>query len=341
MALLAVAGAAACVAPPDARRGALWYAGPALLGFSENQLDESGQSAPEIAVSTPALSAFSDVAFDDDGGAWVVGAGSDDVLRFRAVDLGGSGPATPSLIVQSSALGSPGNLAFDRAGALWVANRRGPPGRPDGEGTLVRFDIPRGATGTLHLEPTARLSSDTPGDLFQIGSIAFDPAEDLWVTSFAGIVRFDRPADARGDIALTPGAVIDKNGYADNSYFYSVAFDAAGTLFAASGDGLHFLTRVTAFASSNALRGRSSPTPLFTVRGEEDALPAGGLAFDEDGDLWMATGISILRYPPPTALSGTVDVAPSLALAVAGRHAPTTNSHLLFAMDPSRTQGRM
>ena len=36
-------------------------------------------------------------------------------------------------------------------------------------------------------------------------------------------------------------------------------------------------------------------------------LPS-GIAFDGNSDLWLATGLSILRYSDPTALSGTVVV---------------------------------
>ena len=333
LALLACGGATACTDTGPSPPGELWYAGPALCGFSHEQLKESGQSRPSIVISTPGLSAFSDVALDDHGNAWVVGIGSDDVLRFPAAELGEPGSATPDLIVRSAALRTPGNLVFDGGGALWVANRDPPPDRADGDGTLVRFDIPSGATGLLTIEPSAQLSSDTPGDLFQIGNMAIDLDQNLWVTSFAGLVRFDHPSDVLGEVGLTAGAVIDKSGYADDSYFYSVAFDAAGTLFAASGDGLHYLTRVTAFGNPGALSGRSSPPPLLTISGEPDLLPAGGLAFDRIGDLWMATGVSILRYSNPAALSGTVDPAPSLTLEVTGRDAPTTNSHLLFSRD--------
>ena len=337
--LLGCVGATACTDTGPSPAGELWYAGPALCGFSHEQLKESGQSRPSIVISTPGFSSFSDVALDDHGNAWVVGTGSDDILRFPAAELGQPGGATPDLIVRSAALRTPGNLVFDGSGALWVANRDPAPGRADGEGTLVRFDIPSGATGLLTIEPSAQLSSDTPGDLFQIGSMAIDLDQNLWVTSFAGIVRFDHPGDARGEVGMTAGAVIDKNGYADNAYFYSVAFDTTGILFAASGDGLHYLTRVTAFGNPGALSGRSSPPPLLTIAGEPDLLPAGGMVFDQSGDLWMATGVSILRYSNPTALTGTLDPAPSLTLAVTGRDAPTTNSHLLFSREQLGSHG--
>jgi sugar lactone lactonase YvrE len=328
--LLVCVGTLACSAS-SSPRGELWYAGPNLCGFSHEQVQRTAEGRPAIVLSTAALTAVSDIAFDDKGNAWVVGIGSDDVLRFPASALGPSGAVTPDLVVRSTALSEPGNLVFDGGGALWVANRGALSGAADGEGSIVRFDIPSGASGLLTIDPIAQLSSDTPGDLYGIGGMALDPDQNLWVTSFAGIVRFDRPRDARGAVALSPGAVIDKNGYTDNSYFYSVAFDAMGTLFSASGDGLHYLTRVNAFANPSTLSGRSSPPPLLTIMGEEDLLPAGGLVFDHRGDLWMATGVSILRYANPSAGVGILDAAPSLTLSVTSLDAPTTNSHLLFS----------
>jgi sugar lactone lactonase YvrE len=327
---LAFLGATACSgsAPSLAE---LWYAGPSLCAFSHDQIQQSGEGAPTVILSTAALTELSDVAFDGRGNAWVVGAGSDDVFRLPADRLTNRGQVTPDLVLQSAALSSPGNLVFDSGGSLWVANRGVSSGAGGRDGSLVRFDVPADGAGLVTLDPVAQLSSDTPGDLFEIGSISLDPDQNLWVTSFTGILRFDRPSSASGQVTVTPGAVIDTSGYTDDSYFYSVAFDAGGTLVAASADGLHHLTRLSGFANPAGLTGRSSPAPLFMISGEEDLLPAGGLAFDQAGDVWMATGVSILRYSNPSALTGTVDVAPSLTLGVTAAHAPSINSHLLLA----------
>jgi ligand-binding sensor domain-containing protein len=204
----------------------------------------------------------------------------------------------------------------------------------------VRFDITGGLSGMLDLAPTVRITSATAGDLFQIGNIAFDRAQNLWVTSFVGLLRFDDPGSQSGDVALTPGAVIEKDGYAKNLYFYSVAFDAGGALWAASGDGLHYLTSVTEFKDPASLLGRSSPAAAATITGDADLLPAGGLAFDGAGNLWMATGESIVMYSGPPELSGIVSPAPAITLKVAGRAAPTTNSHLVFFPPPTGSVAR-
>lgn len=233
------------------------------------------------------------------------------------------------------ALKSPGNLTFDADGALWVANRQSPGSGTTDEGSIVRFDIPSGLSGTQDLAPTVQMTSATPGDLFQIGNIAFDGAQNLWVTSFVGLLRFDDPGSQSGAVTAEPGAVIDKNGYANNLYFYSVAFDASGALWAASGDGLHYLTSVTKFKDPGSLTGRSSPDAAATIVGDADLLPAGGLAFDSAGNLWMATGESILMYSGPGALSGIVSPGPAITLQVMGHASPTTNTHLVFFPSPA------
>jgi ligand-binding sensor domain-containing protein len=298
------------------------------------------------------LAAISDVAFDEFGNAWVVGSASSDVfripaaeLRFPAVARQRATSAQPDLVIRSAALVNPGNLAFDASGALWVADRgsMGSGGGPAGaagagtsEGAIIRFEIPRGlgananANAILELAPAARITSSKVGDLFQIGSIAFDGAQNLWLTSFVGLLRFDAPGALSGDVARAPDAVIEKSGYAHDRYFYSAAFDADGALWAASGDGLHYLTSVTKFTDPGLLQGRSSPGPAAMITGDADLLPAGGLAFDRAGNLWMATGESIVMYSNPRALRGVANPAPAVALKVAGRAAPTTNTHLVF-----------
>jgi ligand-binding sensor domain-containing protein len=345
----------------------LWYGGVALCGLSHAQLEVSASVDPSVILSTFALAAIYDVAFDAKGNAWVVGSGSDSVLRFPPGALGQSGSAEPDLEIQSAALHHPGSLVFGADGALWVANRGSPSGASDDaaggsddasgasddasdgsspahdaspgpdqshDGSLLRFQIPSGMTGVQTLAPTVRITSTRSGDLYDIGAIALDASQSLWVTSFAGLLRFDNPAAQSGDVALQPAAMIDKTGYPNNIYFYSVAFDAAGSLWAASSDGLHYLTSITEFANPGGLVGRSNPAPAATITGAMDLLPAGGIAFDGAGNLWFETGESICMYSNAGSLNGTVNPDPAVTLQVAGRASPTTNSHLVFFPPP-------
>jgi hypothetical protein len=98
------------------------------------------------------------------------------------------------------------------------------------------------------------------------------------------------------------------------------------------------LTSVTEFRDPGSLHGRSSPAVAAAIKGAPDALPAGGLAFDGNGNLWMANADAILMYSDPHALTGTVDATPAITLKVTGKAAPTTNARLMFFPQPVLTQ---
>jgi hypothetical protein len=301
-----------------------------VCGLTSGQLTTSGPLDPQVVVSVPALTTLSDVALDANGNAWALGPGNNSVFRLPAAALTQSGSPNPDLVIQSTALDNPGNLTFDASGSLWVANRPTSEAGPSGDGSIVRFDIPAGMSGMQNLSPTARITSSKAGDLFEIGNITFDSAQNLWVSTFAGLVRFDKPRSQSGDVALAPGAVIDKTGYPNDLFFYAIAFDADGSLWASSADGLHYLTMVSEFKDPGLMKGRASPPAAATIQGAMDVLPAGGLAFDSSGNLWQATAPSILMYSNPRTLSGTVNATPAITLQVTGMAGPATNAHLMF-----------
>jgi hypothetical protein len=316
----------------------LWFASTSACEFPAPKLTSARNADPPIVVTASSLPVVNDLALDAKGNAWVVGSGSNDVFRIPAAALTKSGTATADLVIQSAALESPGNLAFDASGSLWVANRpvvgKGAPG----DGSILRFDVPGGASGMTTLAPKATITSTKASDLFEIGGMAFDASQNLWVTSFVGLVRFDNPRGQSGPAALAPGAVINKTGFANDIYFYSVAFDASGSLWASSSDGLHYLTSITEFKNPGSLRGRSSPAAAATIQGAMDVLPAGGLAFDVAGNLWMTTGGSVLMYSNPSSLTGSVKTSPAVDIELDVTYAPTTNSHLLFFPPPAIVQ---
>ncbi|MEI9942472.1 MAG: hypothetical protein WDO69_35105 [Pseudomonadota bacterium] len=315
----------------------LWYGGISLCEFTPTQLEASADHNPQILVPIESLTAVSDVAFDASGSAWVVGTGSDSIFRFSAASLEQPASAKPDLVISSTALEAPGNLAFDANGSLWVATRPASDSGTVKEGSILRFDVPDGKSGKLSLSPAAQISSMTEGDLDLIGNITFDAAQNLWVSSLVGLLRFDNPVDEKGAVTLEPSAVIDKIGYTNNIHFYSVAFDSSGALWAASADGLHYLTSVTEFADPGSLEGRSSPEATATIKGVEDVLPAGGLAFDGSGNLWLARANGLVMYSDPGSLRGTVEPDADITLTVKGDAVPSTSSHLLFV--PSPTDG--
>jgi sugar lactone lactonase YvrE len=313
----------------------LWYASASVSGFTAEQLRTSASIDPQISVTEPSLPVVNDVAMDAKGNAWVVGVGSDNVFRLPAAALTHSGSAMPDLVIQSTSLKSPGTLTFDASGSLWVASR---PPAGDGsvqDGSILRFDVPSSASGMTTLSPTARITSTTTADLLEIGSLTFDANQSLWVTSFAGVLRFDNPRSQSGDVAVAPGAVIDKKGYSNDIYFYGVAFDPSGSLWASSSDGLHYLTSLTEFKDPGSLQGRSSPAAAATIQGVADVLPAGGVVFDGGGNLWMATAAQLVMFSGTSSLSGMVNPTANVIIQVTtGAEAPTTNSHLVFFPPP-------
>jgi len=314
----------------------LWYAGTALCGFTHGQLQGGGGGNPAIIVTSRPLSAFSDVALDASGNVWAVGVGSNDVLRFPAAALRKSGMATPDLTIRSAALQSPGSLAFDGTGNLWVANRKTETGTAVSDyGTIVRFENAQSLSGAQDVTPAVRIGAKSANDFYLLGAIAFDASGNLWVTSFAGMLRFDDPRRRSGEVAVAPDAVIEKAGYPGNVYFYALAFDATGALWAAAAAGA-LENSIMKFTNPGSLLLRSSPAPAATIAGTAagDILPAGGLAFDADGNLWTANSETILMYARPGELSGKVDPAPAKTLSVFNQASPSLNSHLVFFPPP-------
>jgi sugar lactone lactonase YvrE len=319
----------ACGSSRSAPEGFLWYAGNAVCSFTQGQLQASQGEDPAIAATTDLLTAFHDVAVDRDGNVWAVGAGANRVVRLPAAALRGSGSAAADLVIDSPALQDPSNLAFDASGNLWVVNRQGGLG-PQG-GTIVRFDAPQGLAGAQQLDPSVQIAST---DLDLPGVLAFDAAGDLWVTSYTGIARFSAAKSASGAVTLTPDALIAKSGYAGNVYFYGLAFDADGALWASAAIGAS-LNSVMKFADPGALTGVSSPDPAVTLDGGEESLPAGGLAFDDQGGLWVASSDKIVQYEAPGGLSGPVKPVPAITLSVVNEAVPALGSHLVFHPPPA------
>ena len=326
--------------------GRLWYAGRALCSFTQAQLERSDQSNPAISItSDAAAAAFGDLALDGNGDVWAVDSAGDQILRFPASSLDGVESATPDLVIRSDAFHSPGNLVFDGDGGLWVANCPATEDARPCAGFILRFDAPGSLTGTQSLSPSLSLRSEAPDDLSGLGAIAFDASGNLWATSLAGAVRFEDPRSLSGDVALAPYAVIQNSGYTSpwswspqpaNVSFFMIAFDSSGALWAAAQTTGFYLSSVMKFANPESLRGSSSPAPAAVIIGEPDLLPAGGMAFDPQGNLWLATADAILQYAEPGELTGEVNPTPAVTLGVFNECSPSLYGHLVLFPAPSR-----
>lgn len=319
-------------AAPSVQEATLWYAGKRLWSVPSDALAGDGTSVRPLDVD--AL----DVAVRD-GHVWLI-TSETSLARYpsssieRAID--DEGAPVPDLVLRSAALTHATNLVIAPGGELWVVNAGSPQDSDEADGELLRFELPADARGETEIEPSAVVHAARPGDHYKLGSLAFDSAGALWVTSFTGILRYDAPGDLSGDTRPTPGAVLEKDGFRENVYFYSVAFDAQGALWAASGDGYHYLASVSRFEQPEGWSGRISPEASATLAGVRDALPAGGLAFDADGALWLANYSSLSRYDSPGDLSGWVEDEPAVRISLMGDAAPALHAHLVLASAPKQ-----
>ncbi len=314
----------------DASAGTrLWYVGGAICAFSAAQLTTGQSGRPAIKVNVTGAQRPGDLAIDARGDVWVADPDGNQILRLPASAVGASRDAAPDVILQSASLDDPRSLVFDAHGDLWVANRGS--GAGPSNGSIVRFSQPGRLSGTQTVDASLRIETATADDFFLLGAIGFDPQGNLWATSYTGLLRFDGVRELSGEQTVSPSAAIATSGYLPRSFFfYGMAFDAEGSLWASAQTDGFDLTSVLKFTDPGKLAGTSSPVPAVTIAGEPDLLPAGGLAFDEEGSLWLATADALKKYGQPLALAGEVNPAPAVVLPVVNDASPALNAHLVF-----------
>jgi sugar lactone lactonase YvrE len=297
---------------PDAHPtepGYLWYAGAGLSAFQKRQLAQTNANGPGLAL-VPALEVkfFHDLAFDTDGNLWTIPISGDQVVRLPAGELAVGMVPVPDLVITSSALAGPQSLAFDAAGNLWVLNYHG---AAESVATVIRFDDPRALSGPQQLSPSATIApSNDPAakQWFTQGtSIAFDRDGNLWFAGVQDLVRIDSPAHLSGDVVAAPSAIISTG-----EAYAAIAFDAAGALWVTAAQSGYIALR---FDQPATLAGTVSPTPAARVALPSDKpLFAGGMAFDDDGALWIAMSDRILKLSSPGSLTGSVNADPAVVL---------------------------
>ena len=259
---------------PDVPAGLWTVSGdPAgIIQLAPGQLTEGLQS-PTTLLTTPSalLQTVAGVAFAPDGTIWITSADDNLLLGFApsALATSGSKPATTVVVGTAGSLITPTGLAFDPFHRLWVANHDG--------GTIVRFDPAQ----------LAAAGSPTPAVVITVTghptSLAFDAAGSLWVSDNESqqLVRYSA-AQLAASGAPAPATVIDE---VNRSLMGPVglAFDAAGKLWVAN---LNRNTIVAYGADQLAAGGSPVPRILISSIGGSFILPA-GLAFDDDGNLWV------------------------------------------------------
>lgn len=296
--------------PPPTTQDGLWVVSgsPAsILRLDSAQLSDTGQRIPATILTTPSagLKTLSGVAFDDAGTLWVASDDDSVLLGFAPAALASSGNKAATTVITRTrgSLSGPIGLAFDAHQRLWVVNHL--------NGTLVRYNQSQLAAGGAQV-PAVTLS--VPGNPV---AIAFDAGGSLWVSDndSRAIYKYTAAQLAasgapRPAITLTvPDSLVNPTG---------IAFDAAGNLWIANNGRSNLL----AFTPAQLAHGGAATAHIVIHSVAASLSIPIGLAFQEDGSLWVVGGTGVLSHFAAASLAATGAPVPSAQLKVSG--------HVLF-----------
>ncbi len=292
--------------PPTTLQDGLWTVSgspPAILRLDSTQLADTGQRDPATTVTTPSagLHTLAGVAFDTAGNLWVASEDDSLLLAFAPAALSSSGSKAARTVITPTrgSLGGPIGLAFDSQHRLWVVNSQ--------SAKLVRFDPPQLAVGGAQA-PAVILS--LPGNPL---GIAFDAAGSLWVCDNQFHVIYKYTADqlaASGSpppvfVLTAADSLVNPTG---------LAFDAAGNLWVVNNG----RSNVVAFSPAQ-LAGAGPLAPHIVIASNNGSLSIPiGLAFEEDGSLWVVGGTGALTKFAAASLGTSGAPVPSARLKVRG-----------------------
>jgi hypothetical protein len=276
-------------------------AGKAMLAFRPNDIGATGAPAAGVAADTVGSDGFT---FDAAGNLWVLGATTADppLARYPASTLGSSGAKTPDVTIHSSSFGSgiPGAkvVAFDGAGNLWVS-------------VVAADKVVRFTTAQIAVTGSPTAGVEISGINGPQG-IAFDADGNMWVASGgdATIVRVDASrlgaSGTGGDLAITaqsPGPVVGPLPPP-----VGIAFDASGNLWAAFDVNIARLT-----PADLAGAGSKTITPAIQIVQSVAAIVS-GIAFDEQGGLWVGASMGKFARLGPEQLGASGTVTPAIVI---------------------------
>jgi DNA-binding beta-propeller fold protein YncE len=244
-----------------------------------------------VELSSPSGSGVDQLAFDATGSLWLTRIHSDSIVRYAPDQLAVTGTQDPVAVL--TGLRSPRGVAFDTEGNLWTAS---------GDTVLRLPAATLSAPGTRQAEPDLILS----GGMLTASAPTFDATGALYVVSTldSSLVKFERSQlSGSGERSVQPTAVFTS---ADLDTPMALAFDAAGNLYVSNsptGPNTGFITRF----SHASLQATGTVQLTRSMRLDSDELTGPrGLAFDDGGNLWVATsGSGTLAYFTAGQVAGT------------------------------------
>ena len=236
-------------------------------------------------------------------GLWTVSGSSSTIIRLATAQLSGSGDRVPAttLTTPSARLGTLVGVAFDSSGEMWITTAD--------DNVLLAFG-PAALTSSGFKAATTVIQPNA-GSLGAPTGLAFDPAHRLWVANHDNgtVVRFDRAQLALGGAPL-PAVMLSGLGHPT-----SLAFDADGALWVSD----NVAQTIAKYRVADlAMSGSPAPAVVLTESISLSPLPL-GLAFDAEGDLWVANlGARNLVAFSPAQLTVSGAPTPQVVLSSTG-----------------------
>jgi hypothetical protein len=246
------------------------------------------------------------------GKLWVSNNLSGAISAYDQTDLAANGSPDPVVRLEAP-FSRPYSLAFDASGRLWVAH--------GGSANRLVAYAPRQLSGEGGSEPAITIG--TSGALRDPRGLAFDGEGNLWISNWGNDTLIKYAASQLTVSGEPVPEVIISSPAIDVRPFSNLAFDAESSLWVTGGDGppgSNSGTLVKFSADQLTASGNVMPAvTLYSSQGNVNvsggSLFGGGpLAFDEEGNLWVVSGIDGLWKFGAADLASGGDLTPQVII---------------------------
>jgi len=215
----------------------------------------------------------------------------------------------------------PSSLEFDQGGNLWVLNT----GTNYGSPSIIEYSADQLARGGT-VAPAVVCKS---ADFHYLWDIKFDSAGNLWIAADAvpggnpaGVYELSAAQLAETGlppVMVTPNLELTSAGF---NFPGPIQFDQGGNLWVGG-----LMSPVLSFAAGDLIgSGTISPSPMVTIdpvtvkKINSSFYDSSGLAFDDQGDLWVGSGEGA---PGAKQMSGSIAEFKSGQIATSGSPKPS------------------